>query len=173
VVDEDDVVDGVLMIIRNDSKMHKMATSGQVKQAVKAGMQEYLKESMASLKDDVAASKRACEAEVTTWVKEYKKDLKRGNVQAKVDTRMLNTIAAKIKASGMKQQPAGGMTGYLRFIGTAEQAGKVVHQIAPKLGFKKHPKMVNSLLSAQDFVLMWYAEQGGKTGISLEAPGAF
>lgn len=74
VVDEKDIVDAVMLLIHNDSKLYQALSSGKMKpaEAAKEGRMQYLSFATQNLREDVRKAQPMIEKEVKDWVAEMK-----------------------------------------------------------------------------------------------------
>lgn len=75
-MDERDVTDAVMLVIRNDGKLYRALMSGKMSaaQAASAGMAEYKKQLFREISDDIKAAKKDIENEVKRWIQTVKRE---------------------------------------------------------------------------------------------------
>ena len=74
-MDERDVTDAVMLVVRNDGKLYRGLMSGKVSpsQAASQGIREYKAALFRDIGEDIMAAKKDIEAEIKRWIATVKR----------------------------------------------------------------------------------------------------
>jgi len=75
-MDERDITDAVMLVIRNDGNLYRGLMAGKVSpsQAAAKGIIEYEKALFRDIREDIKAAKKDIEAEIKRWIQTVKRE---------------------------------------------------------------------------------------------------